>query len=70
MIAHKIEVDLTPIETQYFWCLLKDDGDGWYNIGCGWEHTPEDAFKAALDWARQKNILPTHPDGEEESKYA
>lgn len=56
---YKIQVLMTPHNRDnpthpYFWCVLANNGrpqdsgeDGWYNTGCGWAKTPEEAWTTA-----------------------
>lgn len=55
---HKIQVypepDLEMKKTPYFWVVLSWSGNDWYNNGCGWSSSPEQAF---LDGMKHYNQL-------------
>ena len=49
---YKIEVIMNPHpwdnkKEPYFWCILAWGNTTWYNRGCGWSVTPEQAWKDA-----------------------
>lgn len=62
MEEYIIEVILTPHyhdnkSEPYFWALLIDDECGnKYNCGSGWAVSPEEAYKQALDYYKNKWI--------------
>ena len=59
-VITKIEIFLTPqkwdnYNNPYFWVIMGYIQDSWVNTGiCGWESSPENAWKKALE--ESKNI--------------
>lgn len=54
-MEYEIRVTMTPHEhdslnTPYFWCVMRDNGQGWCNGGFGWATSPEKAWKQANEY--------------------
>lgn len=37
----------------FFWCLMSNTGDKWYNEGFGWESSIEKAWEAAYNFYKK-----------------
>lgn len=47
---YQIEILCEPENGEYFWCILANSGNNWYNSGmCGWDKTIDRAAQTACE---------------------